>query len=316
MLKNNNLKISVIIPLYNKSATIKETLQSVLAQTYTDFEVIIINDGSIDNSLKIVNSFQDNRIKIISQENKGVSVARNHGIKIASNNLIAFIDADDIWFENHLEELYKLYVNFPNCGMYCSRYKTKINHRKTVSSVFNGINANFRGIVANYFYSNKPSRITFTSALLIPKVILENYNSFNENILTGEDIELWTKIGIENKVALNDKVTCIYNFNTPESLSKNNSNYIQVMDFKQFKGAEITNPDLKSFLDVYRYFFAIKNKSIGNIQFANSLYKEIDSENLNTLNKFIFNLPSRMIKKMLQFKVFIKQFGIEFSTYN
>ena len=90
-------KVSVIIPLYNKGFIFKETLNSVLAQTFTDFEIVIVNDGSTDNSFEIASHFSDKRIKLLQQENKGVAAARNLGISAATAEFIAFLDADDYW---------------------------------------------------------------------------------------------------------------------------------------------------------------------------------------------------------------------------
>lgn len=91
-------KISVIIPVYNAEKYLAETLDSVLNQTFTDFEVIAVNDGSTDNSLNILNEYgnKDSRIKIFSNSNSGVSTARNTGIEKASGEYICFIDADDL----------------------------------------------------------------------------------------------------------------------------------------------------------------------------------------------------------------------------
>jgi len=88
---------SVVIPLYNKERSVKNTIESVLNQTFQDFEVIVVNDGSTDNSLEVVKSFNDERIRIINQKNSGVSSARNRGIKEAKYEWIAFLDADDLW---------------------------------------------------------------------------------------------------------------------------------------------------------------------------------------------------------------------------
>ena len=88
-------KISVVIPLYNKGFIISETLESLLAQTFTDFEIVIVNDGSTDNSFEIVSQFTDSRINLFQQENKGAAAARNLGIEKATGELIAFLDADD-----------------------------------------------------------------------------------------------------------------------------------------------------------------------------------------------------------------------------
>lgn len=89
--------ISVVIPLYNKDKQIAKTLYSVLKQTYPNFEVIVVNDGSTDNSLSEVSKISDSRIRLICQENKGVSAARNRGIQEAKSDYIAFLDADDEW---------------------------------------------------------------------------------------------------------------------------------------------------------------------------------------------------------------------------
>ena len=88
-------KISVIIPLFNKGFIISETLESVLAQTFTDFEIVIVNDGSTDDSFEIVSQYSDDRIRLYNQENKGVSKTRNAEIEYAKSELIAFLDADD-----------------------------------------------------------------------------------------------------------------------------------------------------------------------------------------------------------------------------
>lgn len=99
---------SVIIPLYNKEKYIEDTIKSVLNQTFKNFEIIVINDGSTDNSLKIVKNFSDQRIFIIDQRNLGLSTARNNGVKNAIFNYIAFLDADDLWMEDYLQTIFNL----------------------------------------------------------------------------------------------------------------------------------------------------------------------------------------------------------------
>jgi Glycosyltransferases involved in cell wall biogenesis len=105
--------ISVVIPLYNKENCIRKTLDSVLAQNYQDFEVVVVDDGSKDGSARIVASMNDPRIKLITQNNGGPSSARNRGIKEAKGDFVAFIDADDIWTSDHLS----LFSAF-DCGIF------------------------------------------------------------------------------------------------------------------------------------------------------------------------------------------------------
>ena len=95
--------ISIIIPAYNAERTILETIKSVQNQTYSDFELIVINDGSKDGTLELVNSIQDERLKVFSYKNGGVCVARNYGFSHATGEFISFIDADDLWTPEKLE---------------------------------------------------------------------------------------------------------------------------------------------------------------------------------------------------------------------
>lgn len=105
--------ISVVIPLYNKEELITVTVRSVLSQTFADFELLIVNDGSTDGSLAVVSAISDPRIKVINIENSGVSVARNTGIKAASHDWVAFLDADDWWDHSFLEEMTKAIKSYP-----------------------------------------------------------------------------------------------------------------------------------------------------------------------------------------------------------
>ena len=115
-----NAKVSVIIPLYNKAHTIERTLRSVFSQTYTNFEVIIIDDGSTDGSTNIIKEeFKDERLKIIVQQNKGVSYARNVGIENAKGDYIAFLDADDEWLPYYLQTVLEESRKHPKAGLIC-----------------------------------------------------------------------------------------------------------------------------------------------------------------------------------------------------
>ena len=110
--------ISVVIPLYNKEKSITTTLESVLAQTYTDYEVVVVDDGSTDNSANIVRKLVNEKIRLISQPNGGVSAARNTGIMSANGEYVAFLDGDDIWDKDFLKELVALIEEYPGRSIY------------------------------------------------------------------------------------------------------------------------------------------------------------------------------------------------------
>src|SRR5690606_20866460 len=114
---------SVVIPLYNKELSIRNTIQSVLNQSYQNFEILIINDGSVDGSVDIVKNIKDERIRLNHQNNKGVYSARNKGIQEAKSEWIAFLDGDDLWEINHLEEVIKTMKVHPTEKVYVTSFQ-------------------------------------------------------------------------------------------------------------------------------------------------------------------------------------------------
>lgn len=307
--------ISVIIPLYNKDFIIKKTLDSVLNQRFTNFEVIIVNDGSTDDSEKIVNAFSDTRIILVNQSNKGVSSARNVGIQHANSELIALLDADDYWYANHLQKLYDLYTVFPNCGMYCSRYKTQISADKFITNSFIGIDENYAGIINNYFEASLIKRIASSSSVLIPKKILVLEKGFNTNATYFEDHELWTKIAIKYDIAITNNYTAIYNFNINKSLSKINLNLHNLPDFKQFEKHENENPSLKKFLDIYRLEFSLKYRLNNNIEKSNFYLKDISSK-IPIKTRILLKTPVFILNFLIKLKHLMKKSGLDFTIYH
>lgn len=307
---------SVVIPLYNKAKYIENTLKSVLDQTFTDYEIIVINDESTDESERIVHQFNDKRIQIFNQKNQGVSVARNLGIEKSTGKLIAFLDADDYWFPNHLDELSRLYHDLPNCGIYCSRYKIKTSKNHFQTPVYFGIDKEFRGVVSDSFYSNQPFRITWTSCLAIPKDILESFGGFSPGVTNGQDLELWTKIAIKHPVAITNTITAIYNNHIPNSLAKKNISTMTLMDFEQFKIAEKQNPSLKKFLDLYRIEYGFRYYVFGHKDKSAFYLKNVESQNIGTKIRLLLKLPPFCLRFLFKLKNTLKRNGFDFSIYD
>ena len=116
-----SVKFSVVIPLYNKEAFIRRCVDSVLLQTFSEFELIIVDDGSTDKSLSVVKLISDKRIRIVSQSNQGVGLARNRGVEESKAGWVAFLDADDLWTRDHLRELCKVIEMFEDVGIASTR---------------------------------------------------------------------------------------------------------------------------------------------------------------------------------------------------
>src|SRR4028118_518511 len=128
-------QISVIIPAYNAERTIRETIESVQQQTFLDLELIVINDGSKDRTVELVQSIKDDRLKIFSYENGGVCVARNRGIDHANGEFIAFLDADDLWTPDKLELQAAALKQHPEAGVaYSWTYFMDVDEQGEASS--------------------------------------------------------------------------------------------------------------------------------------------------------------------------------------
>ena len=129
-------KVSIIVPMYNAASFLKETLDSILNQTFTNFELILIDDCSKDNTLEIANSFSDPRIYIVKNEkNLGAGGTRNKGIKLAQSTYIAFCDAEDIMFPNRLEEQYNFMEQHPDIDI-CGSFVKLINEQGDITGKF------------------------------------------------------------------------------------------------------------------------------------------------------------------------------------
>lgn len=195
---------SVVIPLYNKEKHILNTINTVLAQTFQDFEIVVVNDGSKDNSVTIVKDIIDSRIRIINQENSGVSAARNRGIKESKGEYIALLDADDLWLENHLGNLHKLIERYPDSGLYACAYKIRLKGNSDRGVITYGLPDDSDFVkIPNYFESVAyGENLVWTSAVCIPKkVFLEDDIWFPVGEKYGEDQYVWARIAVEFEIA-------------------------------------------------------------------------------------------------------------------
>ncbi len=203
--------VSVIIPLYNKEPYISRTLNSVLCQTFQDFEIIVVDDGSTDKSAEMVKSFTDPRILLIQQENKGVSVARNRGVKESNSNLITFLDADDEWEPKFLETILRLKENYPNAGLYSTAYKVCGQYGKMINFQYQTIpSPPWEGVLSNYFNFVTLDYSLITSAVGVPKEIFIELGAFSPGIRWSEDTDMWGRIALKYKIAFSTYIGAIY----------------------------------------------------------------------------------------------------------
>lgn len=307
---------SIIIPLYNKETHIAATLISVLSQTFQDFEIIVVNDGSTDHSENEVKRFSDKRIKLFTIENHGVSYARNFGVSKASFDLVVLLDADDLWKPTHLEDLKRLYQEFPNCGLYATAYEYKFNSNTLPAEYFRiSKESKWSGIVNDFFESSSIHCIASSSSVMIPKIIYEKVGGFNTEYNFGEDTDLWIRLALKNKVAFTNTVSVIIDLNAENQASKMSITSGNIMDFDQFKDEEKTNQSLKKYLDLNRFSIAIQQKMVGNNLEAKKLIDTIDYNNLNAKQRLLLQMNSTLLKLMVQIKNLLRKNGIGLSAF-
>ena len=213
--------ISVIIPLYNCQKYIVRAIQSVLSQTYLPNEIIVINDGSTDNSEKLVSEMNLPIVRLINQTNKGVSAARNRGIIESKYEFIAFLDADDEWLPNHIETIVNLINSYPRCGLFASSYYIQpINKNIFTPSLANSFLPT-TGIIKDYYKCISYSADTpfHLNSTIIKKTKLLEIGGFPEGIPSGEDILTIARLYTVCDFAYSDVPTSIYHLTPAEGKS-------------------------------------------------------------------------------------------------
>lgn len=204
------MKFSVVIPLYNKEHYIEKTIRSVLAQTCTDYEVIVVDDGSGDDSLALAGKFASDVVHIISQENQGVSVARNTGILNAKGEFICFLDADDEWRPDYLATIDELTERYPESAIFVTAYAVNMGNGR--------INYSTRleeetGCLSSYWLTlAKGYDFVWTSAATIRRSTLIDAGLFKPGEKIGQDLDMWARVArINPRVAYSNHVCVNYN---------------------------------------------------------------------------------------------------------
>nr|WP_317633016.1 glycosyltransferase family 2 protein [uncultured Flavobacterium sp.] len=306
---------SVVIPLYNKENFIANTLESVLNQSFTDFDVLIVDDGSTDNSLTIVKSFKDERIKIYLQENQGVSTARNKGVSFSQNTYIALLDADDIWKKNHLQSLHDAIIKFPNAGLYCTGYEISLNNKNTKRLAnYKDYSPQTIEIVSDYFSSSVINPVAWPSALAFSKEKFYEMGGFNTDLKASEDLDFIARAALKYDVVINPVVTMCYMKMSENNLSKAGHNKDSEVFLSSFKKVELKNNSLKKYLDINRYSFVIRCK-ISNNERWRVVKKDIDKSNLNLKQRVLITFPPSVLRTLKKIQLFLVQKNIYLTAF-
>jgi glycosyltransferase involved in cell wall biosynthesis len=301
---------SIIVPLYNKAPYITKAINSVINQTIPDFELIIVNDGSTDKSLQLAREINDDRIRIINQENHGVSVARNNGVQKASFDYIAFLDADDWWESNYLAEMHKLIAKYPDAGIWAAKYFKVKYGGKTEANI--GVEKEFYDGCINYFkvYAKTMWMPITSSSFIIRKHIFEQFGGFNPNLKLGEDFHLWSRIALKYKIAFLNKPLIYYNQDVDiknraigiQKIYAPHQHYIFNLD--QLEKHQNDRPDIKLLLDKLRLHALFKYRLANAFKKeTQNVLKKVDINQQPLIWKLKYRCPRLLIKYWFQIKI-------------
>lgn len=299
----NEIYFSIVIPLYNKQNSITATLQSVLAQTYKNFEVIVVDDGSTDNSANVAEAtlrecmlyVVECKGKVIRKANGGVCSARNRGIQEAKYDYIALLDGDDLWDEHYLEEQVKLIQDFPEAMMWGINF-AEMSDGKLIRTLPTGLPKGFRGYVENYFQI--PGRISdlfCSSSVVVKKEAFEIVGIFDERIKYAEDLDMWFRIIAAYPVIFYDRYMAFYQFDAENRALQRR---IMLRDYLPFYVDKYTvYKDNKLFYTwinrwsanvIRRYYFDSRNSQIDD---AKNAAKKLDYTVIPYKYRLLFKMP-------------------------
>lgn len=202
--------ISVVIPLYNKAAHIAEAIESVLNQTVSPREIIVVDDGSTDEGSSIVKRFSGKGIRLIVKNNEGVSSARNRGLQEAVGKYVAFLDADDFWLPIHLEKLSDLVGRWPHASIVSTSHYIQRDGQLFLAR--SSLPSGWTGEVDDFFktFANGLSLVNSSTACVNRQMLIER-GGFPVGVTRGEDVVAWARLALGNVAAHAAIPTAVYN---------------------------------------------------------------------------------------------------------
>jgi len=274
----------------------------VLSQTYQDFEIIVVNDGSTDDSEQRVLSINNDKIKLFTIPNQGVSAARNVGIEKSSNDLIALLDGDDIWDDTFLQEMVDFITEFPNASLYGCAYSFMNNNNISTPNL--GFEPNFKSYLDNYFVIAKNNTLFSSSSVVFRKHDFYEVGIFDENLTRGEDIDLWFRFALKRRVAYYNKPLAYYRL---ESENRAMNKFVShdkclIWSLKRYSSYEINNPEFKMMLDNWRlaHISNFMYRTTTEIDEITPLLKQMDLKNYSFLWTILRYTP-RFLQRFVYF---------------
>jgi glycosyltransferase involved in cell wall biosynthesis len=312
---------SVIIPLFNKENYIENTLRSILNQTFTDYEVLIINDCSTDASVAKITPFLSEEIKLIQNEsNKGLSATRNTGIKNANCDYVAFLDADDLWKPSFLETIKSLIDNYEEAALFATNYEEIYANKKTISTALNIEKTKKDGIITDFFDINLKQPLYCPSSLCVRKKVIESIGFYDETITYSEDVDFNIRANIQFRLAYSSEILVQGIKLDPNRITNNGMKGKKIPDFNSYESLAIDNKSLKQYLDINRYMLANNYKKENDLVNYRILKSEIHPNpkisGLNIKQRILLELPNFILVSISKLKFFFQKRGIQFTSFS
>lgn len=291
---------SVIIPLYNKEGYIKSTLQSVLNQSFTDFEIIIINDGSTDNSASEVKQFTDNRISFYQQENKGLSATRNTGIKKAKADFVALLDADDLWETYYLESIKNLIMTHENHHIFTTDFKPWPKEDLPPLNVQNTISQG--KVISDYF--NLRKNIFCYSSVVFHKAVFDTIGYFDESVNYGEEEDFTIRTLQKYELVHLSSAPVYYRTSVKNQMtSTSGSSKRSVPDYIKYIRQ---NPKVIPYVNFVHFKLLLLYKMERNKEIVNFYSKKVNPRFLTFEQKLKYYLPTKLFNLVKRGYLFLK----------
>ena len=308
-------KFSVVISVYNKANFIRKTIDSVLAQTESDYEIIIVNDVSTDGSDQVIQSFSDTRISYnCLKENSGAASARNKGVELATGQYIAFLDGDDLWDKNYLTTISDLIAKFPDHSVFATAVHIQ-EHDGYRDSKYTFQNPEKKvQLSLNYFESSLKNTILTSSSTVVKKSVFAQTGIYDTSIKSGQDTDLWIRLGLQHRVAFSTQAFVTYIF-APSSLYQSIKTVKDKPNFVIYEHSEKDNPALKKFLDVNRFSLAIRAKLWKEPQEAQFFINRLDPNNLTPKQRNLLKASPQAIRLLFSLKKGLEKVGLRLSVH-
>ncbi|MAW94133.1 MULTISPECIES: glycosyltransferase family 2 protein [unclassified Leeuwenhoekiella] len=308
-------KFSVVVPVYNKANFVKQTIQSVLDQDFTDYELVLVNDGSTDGSLQILKAFDAPNITLLDQENQGLCAARNAGIQAAKGEIIALLDADDLWEPEHLQNLFELSQNFPEASLYGTAYVELFQDAKPVPPKINLRTSEQQLLIEDFFEASLFQPLVPPSSFAFKKEVVESIGGFDTTVTYFEDVDFYIRANLKFRMAYATRATMHYRFESENQVTHSNLHEQRIADLSKYLEEHPDHKSLRNYIHRHWYFLCNHFKTEGAQKQYKLLRSKLDTRSLNPRQRLLLALPTPALRALRRFKSGLLKKGFRVTSF-